>query len=172
MSHQSWISGNVYHVCLCQVRIRQNPLWLWNRRHHQKSETKVSVAPKTDSYPTKIFKKKQKKPKTYRQQAGIQTLTETDHLASLSNFIPNILLFTSFHRFHPLDFYLNKPNICEGARLCGNGGITIRSIWNMIFQVFFTVLSFQLLANISYRFLMSLIIIFHFVWVIQYFSFQ
>ena len=28
--HQRWISGNVYHVCLCIVWIRQNPLWLWN----------------------------------------------------------------------------------------------------------------------------------------------
>ena len=25
VSHQRWISGNVYHVCLHQVRIRQNP---------------------------------------------------------------------------------------------------------------------------------------------------
>ena len=30
VSHQRWISGNVYHVCLCEVQIRQNPLWLWN----------------------------------------------------------------------------------------------------------------------------------------------
>ena len=28
--HQRWISGNVYHVHLCKVQIRQNPLWLWN----------------------------------------------------------------------------------------------------------------------------------------------
>ena len=27
VSHQRWISGNVYHICLCKVRIRQNPLW-------------------------------------------------------------------------------------------------------------------------------------------------
>ena len=30
VSHQRWISGNVYHVHLRKVRIRQNPLWLWN----------------------------------------------------------------------------------------------------------------------------------------------
>ena len=30
VSHQRWISGNVYNVCLCKVRIRQHPLWLWN----------------------------------------------------------------------------------------------------------------------------------------------
>ena len=30
VSHQRWISGNIYHVCLRKVRIRQNPLWLWN----------------------------------------------------------------------------------------------------------------------------------------------
>ena len=30
VSHQRWISGNVYHVCLRIVQIRQNPLWLWN----------------------------------------------------------------------------------------------------------------------------------------------
>ena len=30
VSHQRWISGNVYYICLCQVRIRQLPLWLWN----------------------------------------------------------------------------------------------------------------------------------------------
>ena len=28
--HQRWIAGNVYHVCLHKVRIRQNPSWLWN----------------------------------------------------------------------------------------------------------------------------------------------
>ena len=28
--HQRWISGNVYHVCLHKVWIRQNPPWLWN----------------------------------------------------------------------------------------------------------------------------------------------
>ena len=28
--HQRWISGNVYHVHLSKVWIRQNPLWLWN----------------------------------------------------------------------------------------------------------------------------------------------
>ena len=55
--HQMWISGNVYHVCLHKVRIRQNPLWLC----HQKSETGVSVAPKMDLCPTKIFFKKNQK---------------------------------------------------------------------------------------------------------------
>ena len=30
VSHHRLISGNVYHICLCQMRIRQNPLWLWN----------------------------------------------------------------------------------------------------------------------------------------------
>ena len=30
VSHQRWISGNVYHIHLHKVRIRQNPLWLWN----------------------------------------------------------------------------------------------------------------------------------------------
>ena len=28
--HQRFISGNIYCICLCKVRIRQNPLWLWN----------------------------------------------------------------------------------------------------------------------------------------------
>ena len=30
VSHQRWISGNIYHIRLCKVPIRQNPLWLWN----------------------------------------------------------------------------------------------------------------------------------------------
>ena len=30
MSHQRWISENVYHLCLRKVWIRQNQLWLWN----------------------------------------------------------------------------------------------------------------------------------------------
>ena len=30
VSPQRWISGNIYHICLHKVWIRQNPLWLWN----------------------------------------------------------------------------------------------------------------------------------------------
>ena len=60
VSHQRLISGNVYHVRLYQVRIRQNPLsgFETQKRRHQKSKTGVSVAPQMDMCPTKIFKKK------------------------------------------------------------------------------------------------------------------
>ena len=30
VSHQRWVSGNIYYVHLHKVWIRQTPLWLWN----------------------------------------------------------------------------------------------------------------------------------------------
>ena len=43
--HQSWISRNIYHVCLHQVWIKLPTLALKPRGCHQKSKTGVSVAP-------------------------------------------------------------------------------------------------------------------------------
>ena len=58
VSHQRWISGNVYHIGLCKVRMRQNPLWLWNPEETSPEvQNRVSVAPQIDMCPTKIKQK-------------------------------------------------------------------------------------------------------------------
>ena len=56
VSYQRWISGNVYHVRLRTVQIRQNPLWLWNPE-----ETSPEVQNRGINGPTKKKKKKKKK---------------------------------------------------------------------------------------------------------------
>ena len=62
MSHQRWISGNVYHVCLCKVRIRQNPLWLWNPEEMPPEVQNRGISDPTNGHiSNKKFLKKQKK---------------------------------------------------------------------------------------------------------------
>ena len=52
LSHQKWISGNVYHVCLRQVWIRLLSLALKPKWDITKSPKQVSLAPKMDMCPT------------------------------------------------------------------------------------------------------------------------
>ena len=55
-SHQRWISENIFHVCLHQVRIKLPNLALKiQRRHHQKSKTGVSEIQKIDMCPPNDF---------------------------------------------------------------------------------------------------------------------
>ena len=57
--HQRWISGNVYHVHLSQVRIRQNPLWLWNPEDTSPEVWNRGISgPKNGHVSNKNFKKK------------------------------------------------------------------------------------------------------------------
>ena len=59
VSHQRWISGNVYHVCLRKVRIRQNPLWLWNPEEtSQEVRNRGISGPKNGHVSNKNLKKK------------------------------------------------------------------------------------------------------------------
>ena len=59
VSHQRWISGNVNHVHLCQVRIRQNPLWLWNPEDTSPEVWNRGISgPKNGHVSNKNFKKK------------------------------------------------------------------------------------------------------------------
>ena len=61
VSHQRWISGNIYHVCLHKVRIRQNPLWLWNPEETSPEVRNRRISgPKNGPVSNKNFKKKKK----------------------------------------------------------------------------------------------------------------
>ena len=63
VSHQRWISGNVYYVYLRQVRIRQNPLWLWNPEETSPEVQNRGISGPTNGHVSnkKIKKKKKKK---------------------------------------------------------------------------------------------------------------
>ena len=65
VSHQRWILGNIYYVRLCQTRIRQNPLWLWNPE-----ETSPEVQNRGISGPTNghVSNKNLKKKKSNQHQ--------------------------------------------------------------------------------------------------------
>ena len=55
VSHQRWISWNIYHIHFHQVEIRQNPLWLWNPE-----ETSPEVQNKGYQWPHKWLCDQQK----------------------------------------------------------------------------------------------------------------
>ena len=51
------VTAAVYHIRLCKVRIRQNPLWLWNpEKTSPEVQNRGTVAPQMDMSPTKIKK--------------------------------------------------------------------------------------------------------------------
>ena len=59
VSHQRWI---VYHVCLCKVWIRQNPLWLWNPEETSPEVRNRGISgPKNGHVSNKNLKKNEKK---------------------------------------------------------------------------------------------------------------
>ena len=62
VSHQRWISGNVYHVRLRKVWIRQNPLWLWNPEETSPEVWNRGISGPTNGHVSnKNLKKKKKK---------------------------------------------------------------------------------------------------------------
>ena len=60
--HQRGISRNMKHIRLCQVRIRQNPIWLWNTEETSPEVQNRGICgpTKKDSCPPKIIKKTKK----------------------------------------------------------------------------------------------------------------
>ena len=59
VSHQRWISGNIYHICLCKVQIWKNPLWLWNPDETSPEVQNRGISGPTNGHlPNKNLKKK------------------------------------------------------------------------------------------------------------------
>ena len=59
VSHQRWISGNIYHVRLSTVQRRQNPLWLWNPEETSPEVQNRSISGSTNGHVSyKLFFKK------------------------------------------------------------------------------------------------------------------
>ena len=63
VSHQRWILGNIYHIHLRKVQIRQNPLWLWNPEETSPEVRNRGISGPTNGHVSNkiFFKKKQKK---------------------------------------------------------------------------------------------------------------
>ena len=64
VSHQRWISGNVYHVCLRQVLIRQNQLWFWNPEETSPEVQNRGISDPTNWHVSNKNLKKKKDPFT------------------------------------------------------------------------------------------------------------
>ena len=71
VSHQRWISGNIYHVYLHKVRIRQNPLRFWNPEETSPEVQNRGISgPKNGHVSNKNLKKKQQNNEVINQSAG------------------------------------------------------------------------------------------------------
>ena len=101
VSHQRWISWNIYYICFCQAQIRQNPLWLWNPEETSPEVQNRGISGPTNGHVSNkhFFKKQNKKtsvagnlcnkcPSSYLNKTAVKVILSMRSLVSIKQQSP------------------------------------------------------------------------------------